>query len=259
LLFTTAAVIAQQPQPAPPLNPAVPDPLPGLLQQWEQKMKGIKAIDATIERTQTDSVTNDKRVFAGTAKLLRPDRADLFLKMKDNPQVYERFLLTGTYLYEFVPKQQLIRVHTIPQRAPGQPAVDDNFMGLMFGMSVQETQRRYQLELVKTDANYHYILVSPRLPADKAEFNKARLVLWSQSLLPRQVEFIQNNGDKINWDIQSINTNPKLGPTDFQLPQLTRGWQKQMVPAPGASAGPATGPGAPGGPPPSKFRPSGGG
>ena len=142
VLLTASAAVAQQPQPAPPLNPGASDPLPGLLQQWEQRMKGINSIQATIVRTQTDSVTNDKRVFEGTAKLLRPDRADLHLKMKDNPQIYERFLLTGTYLYEFVPKQQLIRVHTIPQRAPGQPALDDNFLGLMFGMSAQETRRR---------------------------------------------------------------------------------------------------------------------
>ena len=99
---------------------------------------------------------------------------------------------------------------------------------------------------MQSDANYHYILVTPRLPADKAEFNKARLVLWSPTMLPRQIEFIQNNGDKIMWDIQRIDTNPKLGPADFQRPQM-RGWQTQMVPPPGAAAGPAAGPGRPAG------------
>jgi TIGR03009 family protein len=256
VLLIVPAVLAQQPQPAPPLNPAVPDPLLGLLQQWEQKMKSIGSIQAEIQRTHTDTVVNQTRVFVGTAKFLRdPERADLHLKLKDNPQVYERFLFTGTYLYEFRPKEMLVRVHTVPQRAPGRPALDDNFLGLLFGMSVQETQRRYQLELVKTDANYYYIVVTPRLTPDKAEFTKARLALWQQTLLPRQIDFVEPNGNRITWDIVSVNTNARLTVTDFQRPQLPKGWQTQMVPPPAAAA---AGPGAPGGPPPSKVRPSGG-
>jgi TIGR03009 family protein len=254
LLFTGPALFAQQPAAAPPLNPSVPDPLPQLLQQWEVQMKSIRAIDANIVRTQTDAVTNDRRVYEGTAKLLRPDRADLYLKSKENPQVYERFLLTGTYLYEFLPKQSLVRVHQLPQKAAGQLATDDNFLGLMFGMSVQEVQRRYDLKLVKTDANYHYILIKPRLPADRQEFVEARLVLWQQTFLPRQIEFVDPTGNPTRWEILAVNTNPRLGPADFQRPQLPRGWQWKYEPPPNATAGP----GAPGGPPPSKVRPSGG-
>jgi TIGR03009 family protein len=261
LLFAAPALFAQQPQPAPPLNPSIPDPLLSLLQQWEQKMKAIKAIEATIVRTETDPVTNDKRVFEGTAKLLRPDRADLYLTMKGNPQVYERFLLTGNFLYQFEPKKQLIRVYTVPQRAPGQPAIDDNFLGLLFGMSVQEVQRRYQLQLVKTDANYHYIVVTPQLAADKAEFAKARLVLWQQSMLPRQIEFVATAPtDKlILWDVPKVDTNPRIGPANFQKPPLPKGWKVEMERSPAAaSQAPAAGPGTPAAPPPSKVRPSGG-
>src|SRR5437868_1250785 len=76
------------------------------------------------------------------------------------------------------PREKVIRIHTLPQRAPGQPAVDDNFMGLLFGMSAQEAQRRYELTVMKQDQWYYYLSVKPRLAADRAEFTEARLALW---------------------------------------------------------------------------------
>lgn len=267
VLFAASALVAQQPpagRPAqappaaatPPLNVPANDPqLAALLQQWEQRMKAIQSIQADVVRTETDAVVKTQDVFEGTAKFLRPDRADLYLRKKDNPNAYERFLLTGNFLYEFVPKQRVVRVHTLPQRAPGQPAVDDNFLGLLFGMSAQEAQRRYQLELVPkpNDKWYYYLRVKPRLAADKAEFTEARLVLFQQTMLPRQIEFEQPNGNPIKWDIPRIDVNARLGPADFAPPRLDRDWQKVMVPPP-AGAGPV----APAGPPPTKVRQSGG-
>jgi TIGR03009 family protein len=253
LLVTAAPLFAQPPQAAPPLNPNA-DPLPALLSRWEEKMKGIKAIEATVKRTTTDAVTHTQEVYEGSAKLLRPDRADLYLKKVDNAQVYERFLLTGTFLYQFQPTQKLVRVHQLPQRAPGQPAIDDNFLGLLFGMSAVEAQRRYELRLVPKpgDVWWYYISVKPRLASDRAEFAEARLVLSQSTLLPRQIEFVDPAGNPIKWEIPKIDTNPRLGPTDFQRPQLPKDWQIKQEPPP-----PAYAPGAPGGPPPTKVRPSG--
>jgi TIGR03009 family protein len=263
LLFAVPNLLAQQPPrlvdpptgAAPPLNVPAGDPkLDALLAQWEQRMKGIQAIDATVTRTETDAVVKTQEVFEGSAKFLRPDRADLYLKKVSNPQVYERFLLTGPFLYEFRPQQKLVRVHTLPQRAPGQPAVDDNFMSLLFGMSAQEAKRRYDLTLVPNDKDqfYHYLLVKPRMAADKAEFTDARLVLWKQTMLPRQIEFVQPSGNPIKWDIPKIDAAAKLGPKDFQKPQLPRDWQTIAVPAPGTAN---TAP--PAGPPPTKIRSGG--
>jgi TIGR03009 family protein len=263
LLAAAPALFAQQPArpaQAPPLNVPGNDPLPLLLQQWEQQMKSIRAIDATVKRTQTDKIDGTTTVYMGTAKLLRPDRADLYLIKQTNPpqanppQQYERFLLTGNFLYEFVPKQQLIRIHQLPQKAPGQPAIDDNFLGLLFGMSALEAQRRYDLRVVPKpeDKHYHYVEVTPRMTSDRAEFIKARLVLWQNSFLPRQIEFVEPNGNPILWDVLKIDANARLGPADFQTPKLPAGWKSKVEPAP---AGPQ--PGAPGAPPPTTVRPSG--
>src|ERR1700735_5100760 len=85
VLFTASALFAQQPPAAPPLNPGIPDALRGLLQQWEQQMKAIKTIQATVVRTQTDKSETPPAVFAGTPKLLRPDRAELYLVKQTTP------------------------------------------------------------------------------------------------------------------------------------------------------------------------------
>lgn len=245
----------QQAPPAavPPLNQSDPK-LDALLVQWEQTMRRIQAIDASVIRTETDGVTGTKEEFEGRARLLRPDRADLYLVKKGKPDVFERFVVTGVSLYEFKPKEKIVRVHALPQRGPGQAAFDDNFLGLLFGMSAQEAKRRYDMKLVKSDQYYHYLIVKPLLPGDKAEFTEARLVLWVQSMLPREISFVQPNGSPIKWDIARIDPNARLGPTDFQKPKLD-GWQVINVPPPAA---PLMTPLPNNGPAPTKVRPSGG-
>jgi TIGR03009 family protein len=258
LIFASSNSFGQQPtagqsSQTPPLNVPGNDPLPGLLQQWEQRMKTIKSIQAPIMRTETDAVTGTKEEFQGTAKFLRPDRADLYMSKVNNKDMYERFLLTGNFLYEFRPREKMIRIHQLPQKAAGQPAIDDNFMGLLFGMSAQQAQLRYQLTLAGTDQYYHYISVKPKQPGDKAEFAEARLSLWKTTFLPRQIEFVQPNGNPIKWEIGTIDTNAQLGPNDFAPPKVPAGWQTKTVPPPTAPSGPGT----PGAPPPTKVRPSG--
>src|SRR5207237_6811186 len=63
----------------PPLNVPADPQLATMLQQWEQRMKDIRAIEATVTRSETDPVTNTTEVFEGRARFLRPDRADLHL------------------------------------------------------------------------------------------------------------------------------------------------------------------------------------
>jgi TIGR03009 family protein len=260
-IFTATVLLAQQPPtgqpaPTPPLNVPTNDPLPTLLQQWEQRMKSIQAIEARdIVRTETDRVTGTQEIYQGTARFLRPNRAELYMQKQKNPEVYERFLMTGNLLYEFVPREKVIRAHQLPQQVPGQPAFDDNFMSLLFGMTAQQAQQRYELRLVPKpeDKWYYYMTIKPRMAADKREFSEARLVLWQQTMLPRQIEFVGPQGNTIKWEIPKIDTNAQLGPKDFVMPKLPANWTMKQEPPP-----PLPGPGAPGGPRPSTVRPSGG-
>lgn len=257
-LMASSTLVAQQPAPvAPPgaANPAA-NRLDALLTQWEQKMKGVESLVAVLKRTDTDPLTKAKDEFQGQLKFMRPNRAELYMKKTTNPQVYERFLCTGNFLYQYLPSQQLIRAHALPQRAPGQPIVDNSFVGFLAGMSAIEARRRFDLVLLKEDQWYAYIEVTPRLPEDKAEFTKARLALLQSTMMPAEMQFVPSNGAVVSWRIEKIDTNVRVAATDFappQVNQLPKGWQMQQLPAPGGPAAAIP----PANPPPTKARPVG--
>jgi len=248
-----------QTQPAAPvkLDPAN-NQLDALLLQWEQKMKAITALEATVLRTETDPIDKSVQEYRGTAKFMRPDRAFLLLQKVNKPEVYEQYIFTGTYLYEYRPQTKQVRVHELAPKA-GQ-IVDDNFLNFLFGLKADEAKRRYELSLAKVDQNYVYIFVNPLTPADKAEFTKARLVLWATTFLPRQLEFEIPNGGVVKWDIPKADPAAKITAADFNPPQPPKDWQIQRVPRATANAGvtPLPNNPPPQSPPPTKVRPAGG-
>lgn len=272
-LLAAAPLLAQQPaaKQAPPIAPAAPpvaaprnvnfdpdrDPLDKLLLQWEQKMKSLRSLATPVVKTETDKVAGTKTVYEGSVRLLRPDMADLYLAKKNAPpNTYERFLATRNYLYEYRPQQKLIRVHQLPQRAPGQPAVEDGFLSFLFGIEAKELKKRYDMTLMRQDQWYGYVHVKPVAAADKAEFSEARLAILLTTMLPAEMIFVPPGGDEVHWKLGPVDTAKQLVPADFAPPtKLPPDWQMQQVPAArvAAPAGqPAPGPAAM--PPPNKVR-----
>ena len=242
LLFS-AALSAQQPA-APPSAPPALDPtnrLDSLLMQWEAKMKSIQTLKATVSRAREDKVFKTRDLFVGEAKYMKPNFALLDLRRKDGQPIFEKYICTGTYLYEYNQGNREVRVQELPAPKAGQVA-EDNFLSFVFGMKAEEAKRRYELNLVGdgTDKNYHYVEILPRLPADKADFQKAQLVLTQTTLLPRMLTFIEPNGNRITWDIPVIETGIPLDRREFASPTIPQGWR--LVKAP--KANPARTPGS---------------
>jgi TIGR03009 family protein len=267
VLIAAAQVIAQAPTP-PNLNPAgqrppaaaMPNPAPlnpannrldQILLQWEQKMQGVQSLVARIKKTETDGLAKTSVEGVGYLKYTKPNRADLYIQRSNNQQIYERFLSTGNNLFVFLPKQNLIRVYSMPQRAPGQPVIDNSFVGFLAGMSAVEARRRFEMTLVKEDQHYAYIIVKPLRAEDKAEFSEARIALLKTTMMPREMQFVPPDGNPIKWDIQNVEVNAQIPATDFATPQMKQypGWQMQQMPAAGPPAAIQ--------PPPSKVRPNG--
>src|SRR5262249_798644 len=152
--------------------------------------KAIKTLEAQCKRTTEDRVFQETQVFVGTAKFMAPNLAMLYLQKKDKPEVYEKYVITGTFLYQFLPNKTppTLFVQPLNPSRPGQVA-DDSFLSLLFGMRAEEAKRRYDLKLSKEDTYYHYVDVLPRLAEDKVDFSRARLVLDKDTFLPRQLWF----------------------------------------------------------------------
>lgn len=218
----------QQPQqPAAALNPAT-NRLDALLLQWEQQMRSLQTLEAACTRTTLDKVIGNTEVFEGTAKYMKPNLAVLEMRKKNKPEVFEKFVCSGTFLYEYSPQNKAIRVHELPPPKPGQVA-DDNFLSFLFGMRAEEAKRRYELSLVKEDAHYVYIGIVPRFPQDKADFQRARLVLLKRNFLPRQLWFEAPNGNEITWDIPQAQQNTPLNRNEFTVTAPPPGWNLVRV------------------------------
>jgi TIGR03009 family protein len=244
LVFVLPLLAAAQ-QPA----PTAEQMLGFVLTSWEQSMTKLDGFAVTCRRSTADKTFGGVEVYEGSAKYLKgaqgqTSRALLEMTNKKDPNKYEKFLYTGTYLYEFVPATKVLRVHDVPQPKAGQLGVDDNIVALLFGMKAEDARRRYQMTWVPDtkDNNkfYHYLQILPRTPADKADFTEARLVLTSKEFLPRQVWYHQPNGNEITWDFENLKRNAEaaIPATAFAPPQqLPQGWRVERIQAQVTPAG----------------------
>lgn len=226
---------AQQPQQPPAQQPAAApaDPkLDGYLQRWEQEMKNISTLAIECSRIDNNKTFQYTDKFVGSAKYMKPNLAVLEMRKADKPEVFEKFICTGTFLYQYAPQQKEIRAHQLPPRKEGQVG-EDNVLSFLFGMKSDEAKRRYDLRLEKEDQYYIYLKVFPRFPADKADFQEARLVLNKDNFLPRQLWFVHPNGDETTWDLPKVQSNIQLNRNDFTTPQVPKDWKMVQVPKTG--------------------------
>lgn len=245
LLLATAVSAQPSANPQNPQNtqkPAAPllDPdrnrLDALLLQWEQMMTRVETVSAECTRITDDKVSGRKEEFVGKAKYMKPNLAALYLEKKTKPDIFERYICSGTYLYEYRPQQKRMVIHELPPPKSGQ--FDDNLLSFLFGMKAEEAKRRYDLKLVQEDKWWIYLEIVPRYPADKADFAKARLVLSNRTFLPRALWFMENNKNEIKWDIPKIDTGVALDRKEFSPPSPPPGWdvrrekRPEVTPAP---------------------------
>lgn len=239
LLFLSAFAFAQQDPPAQDPNAAKLDEV---LNNWEKAMTSVQSIQVGCTRITLDKTFNNKETFKGMAKYLKSglpgqgSRASLEL-YKDTDKgprqdIFEKYICTGNFLYEYSPANKVIRVHELPPPKPGQVA-DDNLLSFLFGMKAAEAKQRYALTYVPppaTDKWYYYLKVQPKHAQDKADFTEARLVLLQSNYMPRQVWFHQPNGNEVTWDFPQMQTNVEIPLAHFQQPALPQGWQFEKMP-----------------------------
>jgi TIGR03009 family protein len=238
LLLSVTWMLAQQLPPQPQPQDPNSGRLDEILGNWEKVMTGVQSMAAYCNRTTLDKTFQTTEVFEGTAKFLKSNlpnqtsRASLEMFKKGRPEVFEKYICSGNFLYEFVPSAKVIRVHELPPPKQGQIS-DDNFLSFLFGMKAVEAKARYNIVHVPspaTDKWYYYLRIHPKAAADKADFTEARLVLTANNFLPRQLWFQQPNGSEVTWDFPKVVNNAELHATDFGQPNLPAGWQFLKVP-----------------------------
>ncbi|VTS02983.1 TIGR03009 domain-containing protein [Tuwongella immobilis] len=244
MLILTGSVFAQNPV-APPADPMA-SRLDVLLKAWEDRMKNTSTLYTECTRTEINKTFNTTEVFTGQARYMKPNLARLDLLKKDDPNNYEKYVCTGTYLYEYRPKNKLVRIHDMP-KGNGNAVADNASMSFIFGMKADEAKQRFQLTLRKEDNFWIYVDILPKYPADKQEFTKAQMVFYaspaSNAMLPRRLWFEHPNGDEIMWEFNTIQTNVQLERNDFVAPSAPKDWQVVRANAQAPQAQPNPGPG----------------
>lgn len=219
--------------PAPlPVNPGSgPAPLDGYLQRWEQEMQKVQTLVAQLRLVEKDKTFQTASTSLGVAKYMKAGSGNqvlnlalLELRKETRNQPDRKFICTGAYLYEMNFDQKVIRAFELPKPKPGQVA-DDNFLSFLFGMKARDAKARYDLKLAKEDQWYAYVEIVPRTPQDRADFQKARVVLNRTNFLPRQLWFEKSNGDEVTWDLPRLEPGTPVDRREFDPPGLPQGWR----------------------------------
>jgi TIGR03009 family protein len=223
------------PPAAPPAAPAPADKvLDGYLLRWEQEMQKIQTLGAQLERVEIDRTLETKQTFSGYAYYMKSGTGPTALNMamlkmwpkgKTENDFSEKFVCTGTYLYQFNPAEKEIKAYELPKPKAGQVA-DDNFLSFLFGMKAEQARQRYDMQLEKEDQYYIYVKILPRTPADKADFKQAQIVLAKDSFLPAQLWFEQVNNSEVTWKVPAIRSGVQLDRKLFDAPTPpTKEWK----------------------------------
>jgi TIGR03009 family protein len=199
-------------------------------------MQKVQTLQAQLARIDKDKTFNTATKLVGYAAYRKAgsgpstlNLAMLEMRPEGKQEVREKYVCTGTFLYQFLPEEKQIKVFELPKPRPGQVA-EDNFLSFMFGMKADEARRRYELRLAKEDQYYIYVDILPRFPNDRADFQRARLVLNKSNFLPRQLWFEHPNGNEVVWDIPRIQSGADLDRRLFDPPQAPPGWRVVNVP-----------------------------
>lgn len=193
------------------------------LRNWEAAMAKVRALEAACQRTDENKVFQTKDVYRGTVRLHKGTaiRASIHLRKSNDPNTFEHLILSDKDLYEFAPSSKEIRVHPRDQ-------FDNGMLDLFAGMTVAAAKDRFNFELAASDANYHYLRIRPKQPAD---FALAQLAILRSNSLPRRIELVQVNGNKVTWDFETINPEANLPRDCFDRPALPDGWKMKLAPA----------------------------
>jgi TIGR03009 family protein len=217
-----------QAAPAAPLDP-VNNPLDAMLLRWEGSMKKVETLKARVVQEREDNVLRTRVIYDGEALYMRPNLFSLELRRRDKPAVFQKYVCTGTFLYEYNPLKSEIRAHEISPPQPGKPA-DDNILSFLFEVKAAEAKTRYGLKLLNPDQNYVYVEVLPLRPADRQDFQKAYLALTQTTLMPRAIKMVEPNGNQLTFDFPVIDVGVRLDRAQFSQPQLPPGWKMVRVP-----------------------------
>ncbi len=273
----TAALLLAQAPPAGPVPPAVAPTAasrealsPALWQHlvnWEAVMKGASNFyceGKKISETK-GGVRKGKKESRTEIRCQMPSKARMLLTVipgpgeKPDPNDFDLYIATSNLILEYDGNnKRLIETRLPPGGTKGMLLLDF----ISGAITARAAAERFDIKLLKEDANYLYLELKPRTSEDLGDFESMVLVLFRNlegqpAYLPRQVVVMRNkNQEEETWDFPRPAINVQgFGPADFspapidkktwnhvvQYAPAQRGGLSQAVQAPAPAAIPGPG------------------
>ena len=249
---------------------AKPDRCERVLRYWEQTMASVPTLEADCKQTRTSRRFGTAEVYEGKFRYLQSPtvHASVELQRTDDAKNRSKIVLNddGVFIYQYDAKQVCASKLPKEQRGPGSNPLSlivnplgfeytfSSFLarGLLvpgekepayaeltlFGATMSEAKKRFEVTLKGEDEYYFYLEVRPRRSKDVVNFQVGRLTLLKTTYLPAQIWYQQPNGDEITWAFTHVEPAAKnLQPADFTTP-TPEGWKKIVSPLPNVTAAP---------------------
>jgi hypothetical protein len=149
----------------------------------------------------------------------------LSIAPKPQPDRPEITTTDGKQLWHVIPHQKQLFVYPLPDSGPSLLGGGSWLLSLMTGLKSDEVRKRYGFQLTKEDDYYAYLEVVPRLPADRGNFKRARLVLNKDQGTIRQLWYETAAGDEVTWNVTDVDLKPTLQPQDFEVTTPSSDWK----------------------------------
>jgi TIGR03009 family protein len=231
-----------------------------VLQAWEKRSSEIKTLECTFQCWQYDKVFGEqpqdgrpplpKRICRGVIRYAAPDRGHYHIteEAKDarkTPPVFEardgeHWVCDGNAVYEFNHEKQQLIERRLPEELKGK-AISNSPLPFVFGTTANRMRQRYWMRLITPKAAIGreiWLQVEPIYADDRANYQRAMVILDEKRMLPKAVSLEVPNGNRTNYvfdDDPSINNPLKKFWGNFNVPRTPAGWKRVVEdpPAPG--------------------------
>jgi TIGR03009 family protein len=251
---TGQTVSPSKQHPAPPRPPFTLTPqqaaqVDRVLNQWEERNRGVKTFDCRFKRWIYDVVfgppNRAKFVETGAIRYAAPDRGLFRLETseKDGKETpiddarAEHWVADGKSIFEYCPAKKQLIEHRLPPELRGK-AIANTPLPFLFGAEAQKLKERYFIRIITPPEAKGEIWLEafPRFQQDAANFQRAQFIITAQDMTPFALKLIQPNGKDYTvyqfYDVV-LNDKFKIFQGDPFRPFTPLGWQKIVEEPPG--------------------------
>src|SRR6266852_2268512 len=152
IIGVMASALAGLAQNGVPLPQAPAGDLDKVLRGWEKAMIDLRSFACDIERKSFDKPLQTRDEYTGHAKYMKLNNKEngirIYYKLHKvkNPEIYDKYVCTGTHVYEYAPANNVVRVHKMPKgNQAGLP--QENNLSVLFGLGAEHVKARCKMEL----------------------------------------------------------------------------------------------------------------